>query len=164
MKRPTKKAVAGGLWLALSISTAEASSVYRCEDGNGHVTFSQQGCPDMQQAERRRAYNPTPGGSELTPLGTPKAPDRQARPGGVELVVVGGKDDGCDNRVSGNDRRQAIIRKEIRAGMTRADVESALGKPDVITRSNGQTRYRYDTPGRKRTVSFDEAGCVRGSR
>jgi hypothetical protein len=49
--------------------------------------------------------------------------------------------------------------------MTRADVESILGKPDRVSSQNGQTRYRYrDRQGNSRSVSFDEAGCVKGKR
>ena len=79
------------------------------------------------------------------------------------LTVVGEQEDGCGNLLSAQARRRAIVEKQVRAGMTRADIESALGKPDTITSSNGQTRYRYSSQkGRSKSVSFDENGCVRG--
>ena len=47
--------------------------------------------------------------------------------------------------------------------MSRADVESSLGKPDTITEQNGKTRYVYQVKkGNKRNINFDEAGCVTG--
>ncbi|MNR64480.1 hypothetical protein D3C85_1871430 [compost metagenome] len=58
-----------------------------------------------------------------------------------------------------------MIRQQVRAGMTRRDVESSLGEPDKITSQNGQTRYHYaDQKGNRRQVTFDEAGCVKGKR
>ncbi|MNF11381.1 SmpA / OmlA family protein [compost metagenome] len=57
-----------------------------------------------------------------------------------------------------------MIEGRIKAGMTRADVESTLGKPERISQQNGQVRYQYksDHNHGTRTVSFDENGCVRG--
>ena len=64
-----------------------------------------------------------------------------------------------------SERRSAIISKSIRAGMTRSDVESALGRPESTTSTNGRDRLRFrDGKGQVRTVSFDEHGCVLGKR
>lgn len=71
-------------------------------------------------------------------------------------------DDGCGNLLSSSEKRQAIIRREVRSGMSSADVESSLGKPDRITRQNGRQRYHYrDKRGDNQLISFDEAGCVK---
>ena len=90
---------------------------------------------------------------------------RATRKRSDELAIVAEKDDGCGNKVTGSDRRSAIIGRNIRSGMTRSDVESALGKPESITSSNGRDRLRFrDSSGQVRTVSFDEHGCVLGRR
>ena len=76
--------------------------------------------------------------------------------------MVGTKQDGCGNQLSSSERRRAVIRQQVRGGMTQRDVESALGKPDKITTNDGQTRYHYaDDKGNKRQVNFDEYGCVK---
>ncbi len=82
-----------------------------------------------------------------------------------KLTVVGSQQDGCGNLVIGSKRRTVMIRKQIRKGMPRRDVESMLGKPDKVTTHNGETRYHYsNAKGNKRQVTFDEAGCVKGKR
>ncbi len=146
-----------------------ASTVFRCEDASGHTTFTQQGCPTAHAQQLQNADNPTPGSGKPVPLAkTVKGINSRKTSKGAKaskLVIVGEQQDGCGNRVTGNARRAAMIQKEVRAGMTRADVESALGKPDKISSQNGQQRYQYqDQAGRSRQVSFDENGCVRGKR
>ncbi|RJG09912.1 DUF4124 domain-containing protein [Pseudomonas cavernicola] len=146
-----------------------ASTVFRCEDANGHVTFTLQGCPTEQAQQLQNADNPTPGNDKPVPLAKTAKGARSSKTSkkakASELVVVGEQQDGCGNRVTGSARRAAMIQKEVRAGMTRADVESTLGKPDKISSQNGQMRYQYrDNEGRSRQVSFDENGCVRGKR
>lgn len=77
-------------------------------------------------------------------------------------MIVGEQDDGCGNLLSSSEKRQAIIRREVRSGMSSADVESSLGKPDRITRQNSRQRYHYrDKRGDNQLISFDEAGCVK---
>ncbi len=98
----------------------------------------------------------------MATLKTRKTPDRSES---ESLAIVAERDDGCGNRVTGSERRSAIINKQIRAGMTRSDVESALGRPESITSSNGRDRLRFrNSSGQVRTVSFDEYGCVLGRR
>lgn len=138
-----------------------AATVFRCEDSQGRLTYTHLGCPDDNSQSLQRAYNPTPGTGKATPMArdAPQAlKDTQPR----EVVVVGRKLDGCGDRLTSSERRQAIIRQQIRGGMTRSDVESAFGKPDKITRVDGDTRYHYDdTKGNRRQVTLDEAGCVK---
>jgi len=145
-----------------------ASTVLRCEDANGHVTFTLQGCPSEHSQQLQNAYNPTPGKGKPVPLAKKSKSSRSSKVDKVqkttELVVVGGQQDGCGNRLTGSARRTAIIKEQIRAGMTQADVESALGKPDKVSSHNGLTRYHYrnEEGTRSRQVSFDEHGCVKG--
>lgn len=145
-----------------------ASTVFRCEDANGHITFTLQGCPSEQAQHLQDAYNPTPGSGKAVPLAKTSKSSRsknKEKDSASELVVVGEKQDGCGNRVTGSERREAVIKQQIRSGMTREDVESSLGTPDKISHQDDQTRYHYrDQQGNSRQVSFDEAGCVKGKR
>ncbi|WP_263139014.1 outer membrane protein assembly factor BamE [Pseudomonas alcaligenes] len=71
----------------------------------------------------------------------------------------------CGADLEDNERRRAMVRHEIRSGMTRAEVESVLGKPDKVSGKDGQVRYQYsEKHGKQQTVNFDEAGCVKGKR
>lgn len=156
------KAMATACFCALLIGNtpATAATVYRCVDSAGHTTFTRQGCPTDQALALQDARNPTPSTKRMTPLAVPKAARRRSSEDSV--VVVGERDDGCGNRVTGNERRSAIIAGKVQPGMTRMDVESALGKPDGITQRNGRVQYRYQAErGGSKTVSFDEQGCVR---
>ncbi|WAC43504.1 DUF4124 domain-containing protein [Pseudomonas sp. SL4(2022)] len=140
------------------------STVYRCEDAKGHITFTRQGCPASHQQSLQQAYNPTPGSGKPVPLAKPqKSNHNSKKTDKQELAVVGVKEDACGNQLSSSERRAAIIKQQIRTGMSRADVESSLGRPDKVNEHNGQTRYIYQgKKGNKRNVSFDEAGCVKG--
>ena len=146
-----------------------AADVYRCEDSNGHITFTLQGCATSQQLQIQNADNPRPGSGKPVPLAKSKTSKahRSKQPSNKSeaLVVIGEHQDGCGNRVTGSARRSAMINHRVRSGMTLKDVESALGKPDKITSQNGQMRYLYrDKDGNSKQVSFDENGCVRSKR
>ncbi|MDM8349184.1 DUF4124 domain-containing protein [Pseudomonas sp. sp1636] len=143
-----------------------AATVFRCEDANGHIAFTQQGCPSEHTQYLQDAYNATPGSGKSTPLAKPSKPSRRkGTQKSRELVVVGEQQDGCGNLISNSERRTAIIKQQIRSGMNRNDVENSLGTPDKISGQNGQTRYHYrDRQGNSRQVSFDESGCVKGKR
>ena len=150
----------------LLASPTHAASVYRCVDETGHVTFTRQGCAPSQTAQMQNAFNPTPSSGKATRMAEPSSQQakrqRKHADTGATLTVVGEQDDGCGNLLTQQARRKAIVEQQVRAGMTRADIESALGRPDTITSNNGQTRYRYSAQkGRSRSVSFDENGCVR---
>lgn len=155
--------------ILLCPTTLFGSTVFRCEDAKGHVTFTLQGCPTEQQQYLQDAHNATPGSGKPVPMAkkakTVTRSKTEAKDGDSELVVVGEKQDGCGNRVTGSKRRDAMVRQQVHSGMTREDVESSLGKPDKVSSQNGQTRYHYrDQKGNSRQVSFDEAGCVKGKR
>lgn len=151
--------------LLLATTPSHASSVFRCVDERGHITFTQQGCPQEQSLQRQKAFNPTPGSGKAVPMARPATRRNEPRERSDSLTVVAEQDDGCGNRVTGRERRNAIISGNIRAGMTRSDVESALGRPESVTGSNGSTRLRFRSgSGRVRTVNLDENGCVLGGR
>ncbi|AHL75016.1 hypothetical protein CH92_07845 [Stutzerimonas stutzeri] len=152
--------------LLFSTTPTFATSVYRCVDEAGKLTFSQQGCPVNQTAQIQEALNPTPSSGKAVPMAKLRAQRKLSKEQAVRaLTVVGEQDDGCGNRLTSNARRNAMISQQIRPGMTRADIESTFGTPDTVTSRNGQVQYRYSSDkGRTRTVSFDEHGCVGGKR
>jgi outer membrane protein assembly factor BamE (lipoprotein component of BamABCDE complex) len=157
------------LCLALLCSTTPslASSVQRCEDATGNITFTSLGCPSGQDMQWQEAYNAPPGTNAGTrPATAPRnRPTRPPSNRSQELVIVGQHDDGCGNRLSAEQRRRAIINKQTPPGMTRKDVENLLGRPDRVISRNGETRYVYhEKKGRSSQVTFDENGCVQGKR
>ncbi|EIK51449.1 hypothetical protein YO5_00785 [Stutzerimonas stutzeri TS44] len=142
-----------------------AATVFRCTDAAGRITYTQQGCPGGTDTQKQQAHNPTPGSGKATRMATttPRTPHKSTPTRTDALTVVAQQHDGCGNRVTGSERRNAIIRQRILSGMTRSDVESALGRPTSVVSTNGRTRYRYESiEGRTRTVTFDENDCVTG--
>ncbi len=152
---------------AILISQAPAAAtVFRCTDEAGRITYAQQGCPGGTDIQKQQAYNPTPGSGKAVKMATtnPRS-TRKTTPSSDQLTIVAERHDGCGNLISGGERREAIIKQRILSGMTRSDVESALGRPSSVVSTNGRTRYRYEkSEGRARTVTFDEKGCVTGKR
>lgn len=155
-----KKLLAFGL--LLGCTPLEAATVYRCEDAAGHLTFSASGCASDSDTRLQRADNPRPGGVKPTLMAKPKATPR--READRAPTVVAARTDGCGDLLSARERRQAIIRGQVRLGMNRSDVESALGQPQRISQLDTLTRYHYEGRTRKersRLVTFDDRGCVR---
>lgn len=142
---------------------AQATTVQRCEDASGAITFTSLGCTSEQLSQQVNAYNAPPG--SVTPALLPEHDDRRVRAPVRDLVVAGQRDDGCGNRLSAEQRRTAIINQRTPPGMTQRDVESLLGRPSRITQRNGEMRYHYAMKnGRSNQVTFDEDGCVKGKR
>jgi len=156
------------LILAFAPPALLATTVHRCEDSNGKITFTHLGCPTDQQLQLQDADNPPPSGEASAPkektTKKAKAPKPERQSQGQGIVGIGQRQDGCGNQVTPSARRKAMINKEARAGMSRADVESMLGKPDSVSSQNGKVRYNYvdkQDKGRKRSISFDSEGCVK---
>ncbi|MFJ5295443.1 DUF4124 domain-containing protein [Pseudomonas sp. NPDC088368] len=139
-----------------------ATTVNRCEDDNGRITFTTLGCPTGQNPTTHEVHSPLPGTVQAPPSRHAGSVKNQTN---AELVIVGQRDDGCGNVLSAEQRRKAIINQQTPAGMTKRDVESLLGKPDKIIGRNAEVRYVYEEKkGRSRQVTFDEHGCVKGTR
>ncbi|MDE1197380.1 MAG: cell envelope protein SmpA [Pseudomonas sp.] len=154
-----KSVIAALLFLPL---LAWGTTVHRCEDPTGNITFTTLSCPPGHELKLQEAHNAPPG--MLAPASTP-AKEAANVTKNRELVVVGQRDDGCGNVLSPENRRRAIINEQTPTGMTKRDVESLLGKPDRIVERNGEMRYVYtEKKGRSRQVTFDEYGCVKGKR
>lgn len=154
------------LIFALAPTALLATTVHRCEDSNGKITFTHLGCPTDQQLQLQNADNPPPSGEAPAPKEKSARKAKASKTEGKRqgIVGIGQRQDGCGNQVTPSARRKAMINKEARTGMSRADVESMLGKPDSISSQNGKVRYNYvdkQDKGRKRSISFDSEGCVK---
>ncbi|KFE57861.1 outer membrane protein assembly factor BamE domain-containing protein [Pseudomonas syringae] len=163
---PFKASLLLGIALLGPVHSLQASTVQRCEDATGNITFTTLGCPVAHSMQQQKAYNAPPGSSVPTAEGADKTWRRlETAPRNTDVVVVGERDDGCGNRLSADQRRRAIINQQTPPGMTRRDVESLLGRPDKVVSRNGETRYVYkEKKGRSSQVTFDENGCVKGKR
>jgi hypothetical protein len=144
--------------------SAPATTIHRCEASNGRLTFTTLSCAasESRSIQEVRTHTPT---NQLTAL----MPEPETRhTSGTnnkrnEPTIVGKSEDGCANRLSARERREAIINQRVVAGMSQQDVESALGKPDKISIRNSSTSYRYETKrGRSAHIEFDERGCTKG--
>jgi hypothetical protein len=143
------------------LSNGFASPVTRCEDDQGHITFTQLGCANEQKASQIEIATPTPGKSPRSAV--PKPQKKTNTP--IKFAGITTAQDGCGNQIAEREKRESIIKKKIRAGMSIQDVESALGKPQKVTRRNDQTRYHYkDLKGNTQQVSFNADGCVMPTR
>lgn len=150
------------LLLLCAIQPLQAATVFRCEDSNGHITFTLQGCPADQLQDLHQAQNLSPSSGKPVAMAHTSKRAKPSLKQAHDLVVVAERQDGCGNRLIGSQRRTAIIRQQVHAGMTQADVESSLGKPDGQTSINGDTQYIYKADnGSGRKVTFDQNGCVK---
>ena len=140
-----------------------AATVHRCESANGRITFTTLSCETGESLSLQDVRTFTPGSTvalmpEADPRETPGVKNKRREP-----TVVGQNEDKCGNLINARERREAIINQRVVAGMSQADVESALGKPDKISIRNSTTSYRYDLKrGRSAHVEFDEKGCTKG--
>ncbi|NMZ63041.1 DUF4124 domain-containing protein [Pseudomonas oryzihabitans] len=150
------------LGLLLGCASAQSATVYRCEDAAGHLTFSTSGCASDSDSRLQRADNPRAGGARPTLMAKPKGAPRKEAPRAPTVVAT--RTDECGDLLSPSERRQAIIRGKVKVGMSRADVENALGPPQRISQLDALTRYHYEARQRKersRLVTFDDQDCVR---
>ena len=143
---------------------ALATTIHKCEAANGHITFTTLSCTTGESLSLQEVRTVTAGSTAMALM--PEAQTRQTSSTKIQRrdpTVVGKAEDKCGNLISARERREAIINQRIIAGMSRQDVESALGKPDKINIRNSTTSYRYDTKrGRSANVEFDARGCTKG--
>ena len=80
------------------------------------------------------------------------------------MTVIGIKQDGCGNHLNNSERRAAIIKQQIRVGMTAATLKQP-GQAGQGHRAEWSDALRLSGQERQqRNVSFDEAGCVKGKQ
>lgn len=141
-----------------------ATEVFRCEDERGRITYAQQGCPTTSSLEHQQVNNPTPGSGKPTLMAAPRPSKKKTTDKTkAAITVVGEQQDACGDLLSSSEKRVAILRHQVRQGMSREEVESSLGRPERVSSRNGETQYNYQgNQGHSRSVSFDEAGCVKG--
>lgn len=154
-----------GLALCCLGEMALAMNIQRCESPSGHTTFTSLGCPTGHTLMSEHHVLREPSYTNAPPMLLPPAEHftaRESYEADDPLVVIGEQDDGCGNRLSRSERRQAIIQQQTRPGMTLADIESALGRPDTITERNGEKQYVYKKRNGTTRVNFDIAECVKG--
>lgn len=150
------------LLLCLLLHSSGHAAIYRCTDGNGHITLSDSRCHDSQQEQQVSQ----PRINLIPPPPSPSAESGTPGTGGMRLISTGQQSNGCGDLLASRERRRAIVEKRIYQGMPKADVERAFGKPDRVSGSDNRTRYHYEAErGRPaRIVTFDEDGCVSGRK
>jgi Domain of unknown function (DUF4124) len=142
---------------------ATATTVHRCEDAKGRITYTTLSCPPGEALSRQNIYNPSLFKFEAMLPGANHQETSGIKSTSRDPTVVGQINDKCANILSAKERREAIINQRIIPGMSQQEVESALGKPDKISIRNATTNYRYDSKkGRSAQIVFDEKGCVKG--
>ncbi len=148
--------------LCLSLQ-ATATTIHRCEDSDGRITYTTLSCHPGEKLSQQNVYSPSPFKFDATlPDTTPRETSSiKSKP--RDPTVVGQMNHKCGDLLTAKERREAIINQRIIPGMSQQEVESALGKPDKISIRNATTNYRYDSKkGRSAQIVFDEKGCVKG--
>ncbi|MBC3210431.1 cell envelope protein SmpA [Pseudomonas sp. SWRI111] len=146
----------------LHTTPSTATTLHRCQASDGSVTFTSMSCAAGEQLSLQQVHPYSPGWVAIMPEFNHEAvtgmKDRGREPG-----IIGGAEHKCGNLIDSSQRREAIINRQVIAGMSQRDVESALGKPDKINTRTSTTSYRYDLKrGRSAQIDFDERGCVKG--
>jgi hypothetical protein len=154
------------LLLMLSGTHVFGTTLFKCKDASGHVTFTQQACAGGLAGEtifvRRGGAGMSLGPSSVV---EETAPDEKASSGKGKQVTVTviGPSSSC---AGGSDQeiRSAIVRNQVYEGMTAKQAEQSWGKPGEVNRSSGGSDqwvyYRGD--GRMQFVYVDPSGCVTG--
>ena len=138
-----------------------AKQAYKCIEANGSIVFSDMVCPAQTQQSthtlRQPQRIPAPSQQRMRPT-TPHNNTQQRK---TRVTVVGEPAQPCGISDS-YERRTAMVRKQVRSGMNQAEIESMYGKPIKSDINNGTLTATYrSAKGQKRSVRFDEHGCVR---
>lgn len=75
------------------IQDSSATSVFRCEDSNGQITFTRHGCAPEQTQYRQEVRNHSPGSGKPIPLAVPRARTATPTTRSRAPVIVGEQDD-----------------------------------------------------------------------
>ncbi|UST73172.1 cell envelope protein SmpA [Pseudomonas siliginis] len=146
----------------LHFTSANATTLHRCQAADGSVTFTSMSCATGEQLSIQEVHPYSPGWVAIMPEFNHEAVTGM-KDSGREPGIVGGTEHKCGNLIDNRQRREAIINRRVIAGMSQRDVESALGKPDKINTRTSTTSYRYDLKrGSSAQIDFDERGCVKG--
>lgn len=138
-----------------------ATQVYKCVSSNSPIIFSDTNCPASTQ---QSTYNvPQPMLIPALPKHAIKsaAQKRAKQKNKTRVTVISDQSHPCGEH-DPQTRRTAMVRKQVKSGMSLADIESMYGKPIKSSTSNGMLSATYKSPkGENRHVRFDQHGCVR---
>lgn len=135
-----------------------ATQVYKCTANNGAITFSDRACAANTAQDTHELKSP------ITIPALSQSAIKQAlsrkkkKPVRVTVVADNNHPCGAFNQTK---RRSNLVRKQVKSGMSRAEVDSMFGKPLTQRSHNGKISATYrSAKNKKRSVRFDEHGCV----
>ncbi|MBB4865023.1 hypothetical protein HNP46_003899 [Pseudomonas nitritireducens] len=164
------------LWLSSFFAVAQAATLNKCDDGQGHFTFTQQACADGTGGQQIKVVPATEGMRVGPPGGRPAQaiddyaqpsigePDRGLPPAGQAkqgYTVVGAEPASSCSAFTEKDIRAAQVRKQVLPGMQAADVQGAWGSPS--RKDDRQWVFQIDAC-MAWFVELDANGCVTGTR
>jgi len=152
-----------------------AATLNKCDDGQGHITFTQQACADGSGGEQIKIVPategmvigpppsaPLPMNDEVSRSGESALPSHSASQpsdsGGY--TVVGAEPASACGPMTEKEIRAATVRKQVLPGMQARDVQSAWGSPS--RKSSERWTYQIDDC-LAWFVGFDGNGCVTGT-
>ena len=142
-----------------SIPAQAGTQVYKCISSEGAVIFSDTACPENTQQSTHTILQPM-----LIPALPKQVTRRSPAQNKTRVTVVGEQISPCGDS-DPQQRRTDMVRKQVKSGMSKAEVESMFGKPISSNINNGILTATYrSAKNQKRSVRFDEQGCVRLSQ
>lgn len=135
-----------------------ATQIYKCTTDNGAVIFSDSGCPtnSAQQTHNLNAPMLIPA---LSQQDIQQALSKQQSKA-LRVTVISDDNHPCGT-FDASQRRTDLIRKQVKSGMSRAEVDSMFGRPLHERNNNGNLSVTYRTAkNKKRSVRFNQDGCV----
>ncbi|MBG6290047.1 DUF4124 domain-containing protein [Pseudomonas nitroreducens] len=141
---------------------ASAASMNKCKDAQGHITFTQQSCPEGAPGEQITVNSQSAGMLVGRPAASMEEPQQEGpvEPRGV-VVVGADNSSGCGD-ASDREIRTATVKGKIFAGMSAKEAVQSWGKPDKINRSaNGADQWVYYRGNYSAQYLYvDSNGCV----
>lgn len=135
-----------------------ASHVYKCTASDGAVSFSDTGCAQDSEQDTHTLEAP------MSIPGLSKSTIRQVmskqQPKLTRVTVIADSAPPCGD-FDPTQRRTDLVRKQVKSGMSQAEVESMFGKPLTQRSHNGIISATYrSAKGKQRSIRFDQHGCV----
>lgn len=150
------------LYLTLSIccysSTAALAQIFKCTADNGNISFNDSGCPPQAQQElvSRQPVTSIPAPPNKAIEHHQDTPEHRA----TRVTVISDDKHPC-GAFDATQRRTDLIRKQVKSGMSQAEVQSMFGKPLSQRNHNGIVSAVYRNNKEQRvTVRFNQQGCV----
>lgn len=137
--------------LLLGASPAMATSLYKCIDSNGHVTFTQQACQDGSGGKEMEVKSSSKGMLIADPNQIPPPAESAARRNYNQ----------CGD-LTQVDIRSLVGNRQIQVGMTAEDAAESWGRPSKINSSSyGNDQWVYSRAnGDSQYIYVDGNGCV----